>query len=348
MAAAPNGRKDKARPDVNSLNASEYPQRALPPVQGRRPGFQAVARRSVLNDVYRHGHANSDVEVCGVLVGNVYRDEAGPFLYVEAGIRGEHAGSQGAQVTFTPETWTHVQDEMEKRHSDKKILGWYHTHPGFGVFLSGMDLFIQENFFALPWQTAYVYDPVSGEEGLFVWREGVPVRDAFLVEEDAVSEKRPEVVRRAGAADSLTAERLAALQKQQQWLLLAAGALAFLVLVWPIAWGSFQRPPGGDAAREWDHHFLLELGALRTQTTELRGDVAELRREVARLRWECDRRLPPLAEPPAEPPLSPADELLLVLDGSPGPPRLLFTRMKQVLPLAPGEAKGRGRMQDPD
>jgi proteasome lid subunit RPN8/RPN11 len=339
MATAPDGRKDKTRPDANGLDASAYPQRALPTVRGpRRPGFQAVVRRSALNDIYRHGHASPDVEICGVLVGNVYRDDAGPFLYVEAGIRGEHAGSQGAQVTFTPETWAHVQEEMEKHHPEKKILGWYHTHPGFGVFLSGMDLFIQENFFGQPWQTAYVYDPVSGEEGLFVWRDGAPVRDAFLVEEDAVSEKRPEAARGAGAAESLTAERLAALQKQQWWLLMAAGVLAFLVLVWPVAWGSLTRPAGEDPAREWGQHFVLELAELRTRTTALRGDVAELRgdvawlrRDVARLREECDRRLP-LPRP---------DELLLTLDGLPGPPRLLLTEMKRFLPPVPGEVKGR-------
>jgi proteasome lid subunit RPN8/RPN11 len=354
MTTARDGRAEKARPDVDSLDPSAFPQRALPPVRGRRPGFQAVARRSVLNDIYRHGHASPEVEVCGVLVGNVYRDAAGPFLYVEAGIRGEHASSQGAQVTFTPATWAHVQQEMEQRHPDKKILGWYHTHPGFGVFLSGMDLFIQENFFGLPWQTAYVYDPVSGEEGLFVWRQGAPVREAFLVEEDAVSEKRQETVRGSGAAESLAAERLAALQTQQRWLLLAAGVLAFLVLVWPIAWGSLTRPAGEDAAREWDQHFLLELGELRARTTELRGDVAELRGDVARLRLdvarlrqECDRRLPPLAEAPAEPPLPPPDELLLTLDGLPGPPRPLFTGMRQAL-RPPGEAKGPGaEREDP-
>jgi hypothetical protein len=42
---------------------------------------------------------------------------------------------------------------------------------------------------ALPWQTAYVYDPVSGEESMFVWREGTPTRDAFLVEEEYFSLK---------------------------------------------------------------------------------------------------------------------------------------------------------------
>jgi hypothetical protein len=44
-----------------------------------------------------------------------------------------------------------------------------------------MDLFIQDNFFNLPWQTALVYDPKSGEEGAFIWRNGRPVREEFLV-----------------------------------------------------------------------------------------------------------------------------------------------------------------------
>ncbi len=208
----------------------------------------------------------------------------GPFLYVEASIRGEHAGSQGAQVTFTPETWTHVQEEMDRHHADKKILGWYHTHPGFGVFLSEMDLFIQQNFFGLPWQTAYVYDPVSGEEGMFVWREGTPTRDAFLVEEDAVSEKRPEVRRTGDATGTVTSECLTVLQRQQQWLLYGAAALAFLVLVWPVAWGSWQRPAPDPAAREWEQHFLVEIGKLRTQTTELRRELTASRAEVTALR----------------------------------------------------------------
>jgi proteasome lid subunit RPN8/RPN11 len=335
----------KAAPDAGGVLADDYPWRGLPPVQGRRqPGFQVVARRSVLNDIYRHGHASPDVEVCGVLVGNVYRDEAGPFLYVEASIRGEHAGSQDAQVTFTTATWTHVQAEMEKHHAGRRVLGWYHTHPGFGIFLSGMDLFIQENFFSLPWQVAFVYDPVSGEEGLFVWREGAPVGEAFLVEEDAVSVKRQGAVRPGGADSSqaVLAERLGALEKQQKGLLVGVAALAFLVLVWSIAWVSLGRSSGDDAAREWDQHFLLELGQLRTETRDLRGEVMGLRLQVAQLRTECDRRLPPLAEAPAEPPLSPADELLLALDRTPGPPRLLFTWIKQVLAPPPGEAKGRG------
>ena len=52
------------------------------------------------------------------------------------------------------------------------MLGWYHSHPGFGVFLSEHDLFIQQNFFSNPQQVAWVFDPHTDEEGCFGWIGG--------------------------------------------------------------------------------------------------------------------------------------------------------------------------------
>jgi len=40
-----------------------------------------------------------------------------------------------------------VHREIDKKHRDKKIVGWIHTHPDFGIFLSEYDKFIQQNFF---------------------------------------------------------------------------------------------------------------------------------------------------------------------------------------------------------
>jgi proteasome lid subunit RPN8/RPN11 len=130
-----------------------------------------VCRSSVLEAVHAHGQETRDVEVCGVLVGNIHRDQGGPYLWIEAAIRGEHASNLAAQVTFTSATWTYIHEEIEK-HPGKRIVGWYHTHPDFGIFLSAADLFIHENFFAQPWQVALVFDPIRQEEGLFVWRQG--------------------------------------------------------------------------------------------------------------------------------------------------------------------------------
>jgi hypothetical protein len=60
----------------------------------------------------------------------------------------------------------------DKDYPDKSVVGWYHSHPGFGVFLSDHDLFIHENFFSARHQVAWVYDPHSDEEGCFGWENG--------------------------------------------------------------------------------------------------------------------------------------------------------------------------------
>ena len=172
-----------------SSDTAEWPFREWPASVGLRlSGYQVVIKRSVLNAIQRHGKTTSDVEVCGVMVGNVYHDDAGSFLEIDACIKGEHSGNSAAQVTFTAETWTHIQAIMEQEHPDRRIVGWYHTHPGFGIFLSDMDLFIHGNFFNLPWQIAFVYDPHSGEEGLFIWQQGKTERVPFYFDEDIEKE----------------------------------------------------------------------------------------------------------------------------------------------------------------
>jgi proteasome lid subunit RPN8/RPN11 len=178
-----------AGPDAAAVLASDWPMRPLRGVKGTRlAGYQAVVRRMALDAIHGHGKSITAVEVCGVLVGNVYRDEQGPYLYIADAIRGDRASGLAAQVTFTAETWSAIQTVMDRDHPDERIVGWYHTHPGFGVFLSGMDLFIQDHFFNLPWQVALVYDPIGGDEGMFFWREGKADRQAFLVEEEDLRE----------------------------------------------------------------------------------------------------------------------------------------------------------------
>src|SRR5581483_5889779 len=174
-----------------NIDAAEFPHRKLERLAGTRESrFQVVFKQAVLHEIHSHGKSSPEAEICGVLVGNVFRDNEGPYLYVNHSIRGDSAENRAAQVTFKAETWTHIQNVMERDFPDEKIVGWYHTHPGFGIFLSGMDLFIQDNFFNLPWQVAFVYDPTSGEEGAFVWRAGSSEREPVLIQEDTIEEQQ--------------------------------------------------------------------------------------------------------------------------------------------------------------
>jgi proteasome lid subunit RPN8/RPN11 len=122
----------------------------------------------VARKIRQHARASMKAEVCGVLIGTADRERT----LIEACIAGINAAQGGAHVTFTQDTWEHIYKIKDQQFPDGKIVGWYHSHPGFGVFLSEHDLFIQENFFSSPHQVAWVYDPHTDEEGCFGWVGG--------------------------------------------------------------------------------------------------------------------------------------------------------------------------------
>lgn len=47
--------------------------------------------------------------------------------------------------------------------NSEEVVGWVHTHPGFGVFLSNFDKEQHHRFFPEPWQIAYVMDTQANE-----------------------------------------------------------------------------------------------------------------------------------------------------------------------------------------
>ena len=128
------------------------------------PALRA-AQNHALNSPHR--------EVAGVLVGS--RPEKQPdgryIVHIFDTIIARHTVMQGASVTYTPESWRYLNDTLQERYPDDTavMVGWYHTHPGFGIFLSGMDLFIHQNFFTQIWHVAMVLDPRARTSGFFCW-----------------------------------------------------------------------------------------------------------------------------------------------------------------------------------
>lgn len=257
--------------DLQQVDASTWPLRRFPGGPGRRAGvIPVVMKQSILNAIRRHGQERTDVEICGVLVGKGYRDDEGPFIYVEGAIRGDHAASQVAQVTFTGQTWNHIHTLLDSVWPEHRILAWYHTHPGFGVFLSEMDLFIHENFFAGPDQFALVYDPLSGDEGVFIWQQGKPFKAACLVEPDEAEEprrwlddrSRPGDMRKATSWAPTDFEAAISRLQRRQWLTIAGLAIVgLLAIVWPLLIFEFLRRGNVPRARErndWGGSLKLE------------------------------------------------------------------------------------------
>ena len=175
---------DGAEVKAGGWTEGAEPRRRPFPGPPQAAGMLRVAMtRPAYADLVEHVKAHLEAEVCGVLVGEVGEDNVGLHVSIEAIIRGEAAKAGGAHVTYTHETWEQIHAQMEESFPKLQIVGWYHSHPGFGVEFSDMDRFIQENFFSGPAQIAFVSDPLGGEEALWANTPTGPVNlDRFWVD----------------------------------------------------------------------------------------------------------------------------------------------------------------------
>lgn len=126
-------------------------------------------------DEYLSGDLNN--EQGGVLLGEICVNKEGrKFILINDLIIAKHSNSSLSRLTFTHETWDYINEVREKDFPEKKILGWFHSHPGHTVFLSNFDIFIQENFFNMYYMVAYVFDPTIKDRGFFLWRNNKIVK----------------------------------------------------------------------------------------------------------------------------------------------------------------------------
>jgi proteasome lid subunit RPN8/RPN11 len=132
-------------------------------------------RKTALEQAKHHSRSVLNKEVGGILLGQMIHQPAGPIKVVIVGIvRANKAISRPSSLNFTPEAWADIWNHIDHDplYSDEKtwrIVGWYHTHPSYGIFLSSYDLYIQENFFKQPGHVALVLDPVFPRVGFFCW-----------------------------------------------------------------------------------------------------------------------------------------------------------------------------------
>lgn len=138
--------------------------------------IKVYIRQSVFQDLERYSAADTTRERGTILIGS-YSEVLGKVnVIISDYIEAKYTDSSASTLTFTHQTWKYVNEVKESQFSKQLIIGWQHTHPSYGIFLSNYDMFIQENFFNLPFQIAYVIDPIQHLRGFFQWKNGKVVK----------------------------------------------------------------------------------------------------------------------------------------------------------------------------
>ena len=119
----------------------------------------------IMEKIEEHCFSEVSHEVGGFLVGVIGEDKT----EIKGVIVSTKAQSQRTSLTFTHEAWDEAYQALAAEFPNLNLVGWYHSHPGFGVFMSEYDAFIQQNFFGTTGQLALVIDPLAGRRGWFKW-----------------------------------------------------------------------------------------------------------------------------------------------------------------------------------
>lgn len=163
-------KKKRTKARVSHKNITpDLPQNIVPVGERVFDDKNIYIHQKVYAQIHKFAANKTENEHGGILVGRVLNEMGKENTIIEGFIEAKYNAATPTTLTFTHETWDYFHSEIDRKFSDKKIVGWIHTHPNFGIFLSENDRFIQQNFFADVNQVAYVVDPIQNDEGFFFW-----------------------------------------------------------------------------------------------------------------------------------------------------------------------------------
>ncbi|GAB2267376.1 multicatalytic endopeptidase [Dionaea muscipula] len=137
-------------PDSPTLDASE----------------QVYISSLALLKMLKHGRAGVPMEVMGLMLGE-FVDE---YTVRVVDVFAMPQSGTGVSVEAVDHVFqTNMLDMLKQTGRPEMVVGWYHSHPGFGCWLSGVDINTQQSFEALNQRAvAVVVDPIQSVKGKVV------------------------------------------------------------------------------------------------------------------------------------------------------------------------------------
>jgi 26S proteasome regulatory subunit N11 len=114
----------------------------------------------------KHGRAGVPMEVMGLMLGQFVDDYTINCVDVFAM---PQSGTSVSVEAVDPVFQTKMLDMLKQTGRPEMVVGWYHSHPGFGCWLSSTDINTQSSFEALNIRAvALVIDPIQSVKGKVV------------------------------------------------------------------------------------------------------------------------------------------------------------------------------------
>ncbi len=124
--------------------------------------FEAYLPIEVIREIEDHfsEQGGKKLEAMGLLAGRVCEYKGERYVIVDEYLTGSLKASS-VSVKFNDEALGLIAGKIGGR----MIVGWVHSHPGYGCFMSSTDIKTQKSYFSSDFNIAGVFDPTRSEEG---------------------------------------------------------------------------------------------------------------------------------------------------------------------------------------
>lgn len=145
--------------------------------QQRSEPFHVYILDTVFEKIWKQLVNSPNIETGGILVGHPFQtlgNEGKTFTVIVGAVQQDSDSRSVGHFTVTPREIATARTEMEEIYPGLVAVGWYHSHPGHGVFLSGQDMAIARSIYNAEWHVALVVDPTKKQRpvGFFRGPEG--------------------------------------------------------------------------------------------------------------------------------------------------------------------------------
>jgi proteasome lid subunit RPN8/RPN11 len=141
---------------------------------------RVLARQSVMAGILAHLQEQR-VEMGGLLLGYVYDGLNGgddSTIAVVDFARSIDFDGTGISLRMDPDVWERARAQSV---NGTAVVGWYHSHPGLGVFFSGTDRKTQRAFFNQPHSVGLVVDPIRLQEKWFIGPDSLELQSCQIM-----------------------------------------------------------------------------------------------------------------------------------------------------------------------
>jgi len=127
---------------------------------------QVYVSSLALLKMLKHGRMGVPMEVMGLMLGEFIDDYTVRCVDV---FSMPQSGNSVSVEAVDPVFQTKMLDMLKQTGRPEMVVGWYHSHPGFGCWFSGTDMNTQQSFEQLnPRAVGVVVDPIQSVKGKVV------------------------------------------------------------------------------------------------------------------------------------------------------------------------------------